>query len=247
MFTTHHLTFIAILLVVCSISIYGQTINVAEDFRNCWLKDKTKIDNCMLEFWKVTIARIKTGIPELNIPPSDPMVLSTIDWNEKAPAMSIAAQLTNMKIYGASDSILTAAHIDPKSRTFTCNLTMPAAFMTSDFAVNGTVLLLPISGSGQMTLNVTDMKIFGKALVEQQGSGLRYVSLILDLNFKKASTEFIQSNKDPVWDAVASLMNENINLIFDDIKPMVSSKLSDTMRNLTASALSKMPVGAFIA
>ncbi|GAB6024718.1 hypothetical protein CHUAL_009852 [Chamberlinius hualienensis] len=247
MAATHHLTFIAILIIACSKSINGQTKNVAENFRNCWLQDKTKIDNCMLEFWKSTIAQIKIGIPEFNIPPSDPILLDKIDWNEQAPAMALTTKLTNMKIYGISDAILTAAHVDPKARTITFNLTLPVSYVTNDFVVNGTVMLLPISGIGRMNLNVTDMKMFGKTLVEQQGTGLRYSNLVLDVTFNKASIEFVQSSKDPVWDAVASLMNENINLIFDDIKPMVSSKISETMRNLTASAMLKMPAEAFIA
>ncbi|GAB6024691.1 hypothetical protein CHUAL_009825 [Chamberlinius hualienensis] len=221
---------------------YGQRV------RECFLKDKTKFNQCLLEFWKTVAPLLKTGIPEINIPVMDPLRISRLDFKEHGSSVKAEATFTNIVVVGASQLQAKSIKIDKKARTAAATISFPRLSATGDYVINGEILMLPIDGKGKFTLDLGHIDAVATLHLIQKGTGVAADRMMLDFDIKTMSVRLDGLlGGDSVGEAVNAMLNENGQTILGDIKPSIAAKFQEVFLNMTKDAFIDMPPEAFIA
>ncbi|GAB6024722.1 hypothetical protein CHUAL_009856 [Chamberlinius hualienensis] len=220
----------------------------AAQIRECYLKEKTHFEICLMEFWRQIRPLMNNGVPELNIPPMDPLVIDNIDWNEHSAAVQVNAKLTNLQVVGASNVVPQSVSVNPQARTVTVAVKFPYLNATGNYGIKGTIMLLPVNGDGRFVLNMTTIDAVMVSHVVQRGTGVRTERIDLDFTIDQLFLKLnrILRGSDAVADAITNMINDNSQQLLQDIKPVIIKKFEQTFLNLTSDAFSDMPPNAFI-
>ncbi|GAB6024716.1 hypothetical protein CHUAL_009850 [Chamberlinius hualienensis] len=236
-----------IVLLYYSTPISAQAASIPDELLKCYLKDKTKLESCLLQAWSKLFIAAKTGDPKVNLPRAEPLIIKNIIWKEDAPTMNINCVLSNFTINGLTNSKLTTITVDKKARKVSYNTSTPFINVTTEFSVNGTVLLLPIKGKGRAAINATNMVLYGTADLVQVGTTVNLQNVKSTIDMKNISFKFVETdNSDPLWEALTNLIAENTELLLGDIQPALSAQVGNVTQLLANAAYKKMPVDAFI-
>lgn len=89
-----------------------------------------------------------TGIPELLIPPCEPLSIPEIRIKQNAGAIRMESVYSDVVVSGLSNFTLRKIHVDQKTGGFRIDFWFPLLKMSSNYHIHGKVLLMPLSGNG---------------------------------------------------------------------------------------------------
>lgn len=113
----------------------------------CHKKDP-KLSDCVNASIELLRPKLGKGVPELMIPPCEPLLIPQISIQQNGGAIRMESEFTDIVINGMSNFTLRYIRIDPETNKFRMKLWFPTLAMTSNYHVNGKLLLLPLAGSG---------------------------------------------------------------------------------------------------
>lgn len=93
-------------------------------------------------------ANLSQGIPELLIPPCEPLKIPEIRIQQNAGAIRMDSEYSNIVISGLSNFTLRDIHVDAESNSVRAELWFPVLQMTSNYMLQGKILLMPLAGNG---------------------------------------------------------------------------------------------------
>ncbi|GAB6024715.1 hypothetical protein CHUAL_009849 [Chamberlinius hualienensis] len=236
------------ILLCYSNQILAQTKHVDDEALECYLKDKTKLESCLLQSWNRILALMKTGDPRLKIPKAEPLVFDTIIWNEKSASLDIQSVLRNFSIWGFANAKLTSLTVDKNARTVLFNISVPNVRILCDFSAKGTVILLPFQGEGKLAINGSNVVVHVAANIVQHGPGAKAKDVKSRFHMKIDVFKVIQSDSnDPLWEATSKIVTDNSDLLLENVQPIFGEKFSAISLGITNEVYKKFPADAFIA
>jgi len=235
--------FVAILVIQ---TVYGQN-KFADRVRDCYIKDKTKFDDCLMQFWLEIKPALKNGLPELNVPQLDPMTIPNLQFSEVGSVVQGTATFSNVKVLGIGDYVPKFVTVDRLNKIVKVALTIPVMSVTGNYDIDGSVFLLPVKGSGPFSMNLTGVDGLATSHMTLKGTGVRASKIDVDFNIQKINVHlFGLLGGDTVGDAVNNMLNDNSKSILEDVKPRVSQKLNEAITAVLGDAFVDMPSDAFI-
>lgn len=93
--------------------------------------------------------KLTEGVPELMIPPCDPLDIPEIRIQQNSGAIRMESEYSNIVVSGLSNFTLRSVRLDPETNKFRMKLWFPYLGMTSDYSIHGKLLLMPLAGSGK--------------------------------------------------------------------------------------------------
>lgn len=123
-------------------------------------KNDPNLKDCLRNAIESIRANLTEGIPELLIPPCEPLRIPEIRIKQNAGAIRMESQYSNVTISGLSNFTLRDIDVDPQLGRFRADLWFPVLEMTSNYLIHGKLLLLPISGNGNSFGNFCKFKKF---------------------------------------------------------------------------------------
>ena len=123
------------------------------------------------------------GIPEIKFPQMEPLYQAKVALKEGNGNFKFSLNLADAYMAGLSKMTIESVKItgNPDSdMTMKINLKTPQLSLTSKYAINGRILIVPVDGKGDMSLNFTQptMKVMIKAHpVASKKDGEKYLSL----------------------------------------------------------------------
>lgn len=129
------------------INVLMQTIILAPILKLCQ-KNDPNLSECLRKAIETIRGNLTDGIPELLIPPCEPLKIPEIRIKQNAGAIRMESAYSNVSISGLSNFTMRDIRVDSKAGKFQADLWFPALKMTSNYLIHGKLLLMPISGSG---------------------------------------------------------------------------------------------------
>lgn len=78
------------------------------------------------------------GIPDLDIPPFEPLSLGSMSVDRSEDQfITLSGNLSNIKVYGASNASVSAAHLDLNKKIMHFNLEIPKLRLNSSYNLKG--------------------------------------------------------------------------------------------------------------
>lgn len=124
----------------------------AEFLKVCHKSDP-RLSDCVNASIELLRPKLAQGIPELLVPPCEPLAIPQITIQQNAGAIRMESDYTNILISGLTNFTMRYIRIDTDTNKFRIKLWFPTLQMTANYHIHGKLLLMPLAGSGPCTGN----------------------------------------------------------------------------------------------
>lgn len=114
----------------------------------CQRKDP-EISQCIIRNVDILRPRFNKGVPELAIPPFNPLTIPEAHYN----GGSFNLTFRNIELYDLESFVIDDLYFDPSKPEFKLSVTIPRLRILAEYNVKGRVLLLQLDGKGPVDGN----------------------------------------------------------------------------------------------
>ncbi|XP_076644823.1 uncharacterized protein LOC143354535 [Halictus rubicundus] len=195
------------------------------------------LDQCIINSVNDLAGTLRNGIPELNIPPSEPFIMEKV---KLADLPNFKAYGMNIKVFGLPSYHINSLHMDLEKQQVDLDLHFAEIKMNADYKVSARILV-PIEGEGPITLtssNVGAKVRMNYQLVERKGKKYMYFSSmttkldIKDFKSKLESRNFDKTIQEAINQAFGNSHKEIIETSGPNIESAISEKCLQMANNL---------------
>jgi len=216
----------------------------ASDMIKC-LDDGKDVSTCSAETFENFRPTMKTGVPELDLPPLDPMTIDQIlfkFWN-------VTAAFANTQLNGFQKFEMKYSNIDRKERTWKVGLSLPVMKTTGTYVLYGSIPGFDLTrSSGEERLNAknVDLTIEMKLGTRAQDKifvtdfdlklDLDDIDLELECLFPKENGEccprkYLKSCNQTLAKVVLRFINKDGKKFIEEFQPQIAKKAGDILKD----------------
>ncbi|CAH0387211.1 unnamed protein product [Bemisia tabaci] len=193
------------------------------------------LNECVKRTFEDLRPHLKQGIPELNVPPIDPLFLPEIvvaGSVEKGRGQPLRAVATNVKVLGAGDYKVQKLVVDLKKTIYYVNMTFPFLKIEANYDMDAKILNIPLKGRGPLKANATNVRaniVLHGAKVKIEGTThIQFHSMETDLRIGDYKIRlFNLFNGDPTLNnAINAAINENKQEFMKTLKPLAEDTVA---------------------
>ncbi|CAH2229105.1 jg2549 [Pararge aegeria aegeria] len=201
--------------------------------------DKCKLEDsaCMIKAFQNAIPTFTNGIPELGVEVMDVM---EFDDTVKFDIAGFSLSFANGRLKGLKNIVINTVKWDISNKTLYLEYTAPSFALSGKYVADGRILILPITGDGDMKLKIKNMNV--KVLLSldmNKKSNKTYASIKnyqFDFNVEGGArynlTNLFNGNKK-LSDAVLTFMNTNWKDITHEFgRPILDSAAKKIFKNV---------------
>ncbi|XP_048513988.1 circadian clock-controlled protein daywake-like isoform X3 [Athalia rosae] len=211
----------------------GSAIAVLPPYIVACKKNEPKFNECIFNTIEGLREKLIPGIPELEVPPLEPFELKNIRLLRGPVGARLDVNLTNIEVKGPSSFKVHNLKSNLKDNTFTFKLTFDELSFKGKYQMDATVLLLRLSGKGDISGNFTgyssDVILRGEKVLREGVEYLNFERMKLNIKIGVAKVHLTDLfGGDPVLGtATNEVLNANSALFLEEIKPVLESSLAD--------------------
>ncbi len=206
-------------------------------------------DDSFKRFFKAVLqnlkAHMKTGIPELGIPPLDPLKIGSFSFSEKEKYVDVKASFQDIVVTGLSTIDFPKLSFDDKQFKVSATATVANLKGTGTYKLDGTaVTIIPLTGDGDVTVEVDGVTMtIGLVVSTFDITKLTAKVTVEDISFAVGSIKVNLTNLEGGGD-LGKILNQILNLlgkkIFDAAEPAISHALEGALQSIINEELKKL-------
>ncbi|XP_046743784.1 protein takeout-like [Diprion similis] len=229
-------------------------VELPSNFKSCSRNDPN-IDTCLKSAIQSAIKDLVKGTKELKIAPIDPLHLKTLDISQGTGPVAIVLNFKDVDINGISSILVDSvnAKLDGDEKILTLNLVAQKPLtILGQYSVDGKVLVLPIQGSGNATINLLSVK----ATVKLIGSivkrhGVEYLIFKkVDFLMTPESVELQFANlfngNKALGDNMNKFLNDNWLEVYPELQNPIQDAFAHTIVDLAHGFFAQVPYDSII-
>lgn len=201
-------------------------------------RNDPEINKCVLNSIEQLRGKLKSGIPELEVPAMEPLMLKHIRLLRGPQAARLDINLTNIQIYGPSTFKIRDLKIDPENVFITFKIDFDKLDFRGKYKINAQILLLNLVGEGDVTGSffdyVSDCWLRSHKVVKNNSTYVNFEKMKFNIKINKARINLDNLfGGDPILGPASNhILNANSELLLDEIKPVLEDTLSDLFTNI---------------
>lgn len=205
-----------------------------------------QLNSCIKNSFNALKQNLPTGIPELGVPPIEPLEIDELIMENNAGAVRIKARFSNIVVYGASNYSVRDVRNDIKNLRIDMSLGIPRVEVTGKYDVVGNVLLLPVQSRGNFWAEFSNIsaiaKIFGEERFKGDKSFMHINKLGIDFTMKNAKfkVEDKLNLQSVLGDAINQFLNTNSKELIQEMRPTASKSIAKVFKEILNTAFSKV-------
>lgn len=235
-------------IVLTTLLLYHATVALkASDLFKICNRNDPQLNNCVKETIEQLRSQLKSGIPQLKMSSLDPMFIPKISIFQVSGPVSIDSTFTNLYITGIANIDIKQVTADLDNYRLDLQVAIPYLYTAADYTLNGRILVLPISGSGDSWNNYTDVTATGSLIGHKESrDGKEYMKLDqfkfsievahADIRFNK----LFNGNKE-LGDAMNKVLNTNWETVFKELKPVVDEAFTAILTDVARKVFDSFP------
>ncbi|XP_017039067.1 protein takeout [Drosophila ficusphila] len=200
--------------------------------------------------------QLNIGIPEVveRFGPFDPMRVRDIvfkqDNNEVA---TIRANLTELVVKGFSKTKVKESRVSKKDFGWQTKIFLPKMRLDGKYEMAGRILLIPLSGSGKIFIEIDDLDILlltKTRLYEKGGFTFDNVTSVrVQLNLTKVRTyldNLFNGRSKEVERSTNQFFNENWRDFYEALKPLIVETVENILYDVMSTVFHLIPANFFV-
>ncbi|XP_065162852.1 uncharacterized protein [Atheta coriaria] len=212
---------------------YCSTAAIPSYIHICHQSDP-QLNDCIKNSIEELRPQLRKGIPELDVPPLEPLNVEDIIISRGVGQYHFMLNLTNVQVFGASYFELNKLKLDIDNMIYKMSVTFPNLRLKGDYAVDTRILSLPITSNGQFDANATNCEgvgILKGDLVRDEFEHLHFSDLTIDLKIGdyKLRLDNIVKGDETLNEAINELANSNKEELIKISTPFIENRAAYTL------------------
>ncbi|KAF2878874.1 hypothetical protein ILUMI_27294 [Ignelater luminosus] len=203
-------------------------------------REDPELSACIANSVNTLIPYLKVGIPELDVPPLEPLQLNDVQLKLGSDDAKIATNITNIHVWGASSFQLLSlrAIVSPNANTFHFNVNVPRLQLLGQYAIDTKILFLNLKGNGPLEINITDYSfnctMNGHKIEKNDVTYLEFERMECSMNFKNVNVllKHIFNGNALLGNTTNTVINQNVDMFYKEIKPSLVEALGKTFTDI---------------
>ena len=202
----------------------------------CGIKNPN-LDDCIIKSVAILSKKLAAGIPELNVPPTDPMLIGDMTLIDIANFKAIGSDVT---LSGLLTYHINSLHLDLEKQQVDFDLNLAEAKIDGNYNISARILI-PINGKGPLTFTSNDVNAKIRMLYNLvQHAGKQYVyfsSMTTHLNIKDYTIKYEPENFDQTLrnafsEAVGHNNREILEVTIPNLEKAISKRCLEISNNI---------------
>ncbi|XP_014472151.1 PREDICTED: protein takeout-like isoform X2 [Dinoponera quadriceps] len=191
------------------------------------------LNKCIFNSIEQLRDNLAKGIPELDVPPIEPLFLENLRLLRGPNSASFDMNLTNIEVYGASTFKIDNLKVDINKLLFTYNLTFSKLEFQGKYSIDAKILLFQLKGAGNLNGTFRDYRgnvvMKAKRIHKDNDTYLHFDKMKYGIYINKLLINLnnLFNGDKLLGDATNELLNENHDLILQDITPLLQNSLEN--------------------
>ncbi|KAL1490573.1 hypothetical protein ABEB36_013243 [Hypothenemus hampei] len=200
---------------------------------------------CIVENLEIIRPKMKNGIPELFIPPMNPLVIPQATLNSGA---NFKATFKDILMYHADEFKLEDFTVDLNNYHIEIKMMFPELRIKSDYNIKGRLLVLNLDGKGPADGNYTNVQCYvalkGNPFNKKGKEYVRWEKEKIDINIGKINLIFerLFGDNTALNDQTNRVINQNIDGIIEELEPVIQEVVSNFVFNLINRLFAKYSI-----
>lgn len=239
------------LLVVGVALVLAQNANFADNLQRC--VKTTDINVCLRNTLEELRGFMSTGIPELNLRPTEPLRIENIGFQSSVAVVNVDSKFSNVVVRGLSQFQTHDIRADIRNRDLFLKIMVPRLDIQGNYVIKGNIFFIPIGGNGDFVTQMRNVTGVGKAKILPVGppGNQRLTVSQSDLDFEIEGVMVRMNNlfngKNPEFAReVNKALNANSDLIINEVKPQIRDRMTTLVERVMNDAFSKINAVEFI-
>ncbi|XP_008544009.1 protein takeout-like [Microplitis demolitor] len=211
-----------------------------------------QIEACIQKAFNHLKPYLIKGIPELELPPIEPLVIPQLGMENGQGAVRVRALFTNITTLGSGNYTVSKVRADLRTLRVDLQLSIPKIEIQGHYDVNGKVLLFPIQSHGDFWALFGDVEAIARVQgVEELRDGVRYMRIArLLIDFSLGSARFRVHDRlmgnNVIGQAMNQFLNQHAREIIEEMRPAASSSIAEHFMSFLNTAFTKVPLKVWL-
>ncbi|CAG9578953.1 unnamed protein product [Danaus chrysippus] len=241
--------FLVTVVIHCSLADYYKT---KPSFINTCMKSDPDFDDCSRDAVQQLFNALGPGLPEIDLPPIDPLNIPKLRILQGEGPVNINAALDNVVVTGFGKTEVLHSQVDGKSYDFYTKVRVPKIRIEGTYDLKGKILLIPLVGRGlcwfepsNMTIDiVSDVKMYEKG-------GFPFFNVTqVHVKYNIGGLKLHMGN---LFDGISSLedstnayLNANWKPVSESLRPILSKTIEDILLGFMQQIFHNLPANFMI-
>ncbi|KAK9881031.1 hypothetical protein WA026_014374 [Henosepilachna vigintioctopunctata] len=243
-------------LLVCFLAdfAFGDFYRTQPDFVRTCLKNDPGFINCSTHAVQVLFNKIPEGLPEIGLPPLDPLKLDRLTVLQGAGGpVTVNASLTNVTVRGFGKTEVQYNSVDPKTYDFLTKLHLDRLRLEGNYELLGRILVIPLRGKGNCWFDAKNISIVAKSDVKMtKREGFHFYNITgIHVDFDIQGLKLHMGN---LFDGIKALeestnayLNANWKPVAESLNPILTKTVEDIMIGILRTVFDNLPADFFLA
>ncbi|XP_043289153.1 uncharacterized protein [Venturia canescens] len=236
------------LIIAVFVVVESNAAHLPSHFKKCSYKSPNFKD-CLSSAVADAIVSMAGGLKSFKILPLDPLAVDSVSIGDNGGVVSIQQDYQNVKVHGLAQGLrLKYEYISDDLLTTRSVAWNDRVDFVGDYALNGKVLILPITGKGRANITMFDLQTVSTVHCEKyEKNGEQYVRTTkyeVKLIPKKVMYNFTNLfNGDEVLGTqMNKFLNENWEVVFKETQESFEETFGLLFVNIANNILSRVPL-----
>ncbi|XP_014254915.2 protein takeout-like [Cimex lectularius] len=233
---------------VCDAAKGPQVFPLPSYLKKACSRNDPNINKCVVEVGAPAIKVVTNGDPKYKIPKLDPLKVSAIKIQQGTRQVGLNLVCNDCLMWGLQNTVFYKADVDFPNRMCTWYFTLDKMRITGKYNVSGQVLLLPITGHGNMEMLLDDLKFsyLYDWTFREKSNGRTYVvignsTLPFEVGNMKITLENLFNGDKLLGGNMNRFINENWKEIMKDLSPAFSKSLASIFKTVLQNMANVVP------
>lgn len=200
---------------------------------------------CILNTVNEIRPKLAKGIPEMAIPPMEPLVVPQASLDTGS---TFKAEFKNTQVYHCTEFTFDDFLIDFDKNKIEFPIYFPKLRLISDYQISGRLLILDLNGSGKGDGNLTDIKAIAYLNGKRQTkNGKEHIifddnRITIDIGSGFFQFDDLFHNNPELTRTTNNVINQNIKEIINELKPLLEDTIGTIVFSVATRVFKRYPL-----
>ncbi|GLV43637.1 uncharacterized protein CBL_07036 [Carabus blaptoides fortunei] len=221
-----------------------------------WLKTCHKQDKNFTDCSTIAVQgmfnKLRTGIPEVRLPPAEPLKIDKIEILQGDGPVSVNATVRDINVHGFGNANVLFNSVHPSNFDFHTRMNFPLLRIEGTYEMEGRILVLPMKGKGKCWFEPSNVSIIADTdadLYEKDGHYFYNVTGV-HVDFQIGGLKLYMGN---LFDGLKSLeqttnefLNTNWKVAADSLSSVLSATIESIIFNMLKTVFDQIPADFWV-
>jgi len=231
----------------------GSTLAQSElkdSLKNCLGSGSNKdLNTCLRELAESLRPYMTTGLPEYNIPRTEPMYFDNVVLLIDRPPVNLTATFTKTNVRGLQQFQINSVNADLTRQTINLDMTIPKLESEGTYRMKGLAFVLEVDSMGPFEVKMQDVRVTGTTQLVNRNGRLIVVDdptiKVVPGKLRVRFQNLFGAQGKQFAKIVHEFINEDSQTFLKDFGPQIQSQVGGMLRGLYNSAVEEIDPSVF--